>query len=111
MSANSKCNTTSPVGLRCCRANERLYASTETIYAALYVLPRGTLRQARKARRPRARGTDRRDHIPTMTSIAARPVEINARTVPSHWEGDRLKGSRNGSVLAPWWSERPAWSS
>ena len=38
--------------------------STETIYAALYVLPRGTLRsalltalrQARKTRRPRARG-------------------------------------------------------
>lgn len=47
--------------------------SVETIYAALYVLPRGALRsellaalrQARKARRPRARGTDRRGQIPT----------------------------------------------
>ena len=41
------------------------HLSAETIYAALYVLPRGALRsellaalrQARKARRPRARGT------------------------------------------------------
>ena len=43
----------------------RKQLSTETIYVGLYVLPRGTLRsellaalrQARKARRPRARGT------------------------------------------------------
>ncbi|MBU6483052.1 MAG: helix-turn-helix domain-containing protein, partial [Nitrospirae bacterium] len=54
--------------------------SAETIYAGLYVLPRGTLRsellaalrQARKARRPRARGTDRRGQIPNMTPIAER---------------------------------------
>jgi IS30 family transposase len=51
----------------------RKQLSPETIYAGLYVLPRGTLRtellavlrQARKARRPRARGTDRRGQIPT----------------------------------------------
>ena len=56
--------------------------SIETIYAGLYVLPRGSLRsalltalrQARKARRPRARGTDRRGQIPHMTPIAERPV-------------------------------------
>jgi IS30 family transposase len=56
--------------------------SAETIYVALYVLPRGTLRtellaarrQARKARRPRARGKDRRGQIPNMTPIAGRPV-------------------------------------
>lgn len=49
------------------------HVSTETIYAALYVLPRGALRsellaalrQARKARRPRSRGTDRRGRSPT----------------------------------------------
>jgi len=38
------------------------HLSAETIYTRLYVLPRGALRcarrQARKARRPRARGTD-----------------------------------------------------
>jgi len=81
--------------------------STETIYAGLYVLPRGTLRtellsalrQAHKTRRPRARGTDRRGQIPNMTPIAARPAEVVPRTVPGHWEGDLLKGARNGSAV------------
>ena len=48
------------------------HLSVETIYVGLYVLPRGALRrelmaalrQARKARRPRARGTDRRGRSP-----------------------------------------------
>ena len=81
--------------------------STETIYAALYVLPRGTLRtellatlrQARKARRPRSRGTDRRGQLPNLTPIAERPPEVASRTVPGHWEGDLLKGARNGSAV------------
>ena len=87
--------------------DRRKRLSAETIYAALYVLPRGTLRtellaalrQARKARRPRTRGTDRRGHIPNMTSIADRPAEVAARTVPGHWEGDLIKGARNGSAV------------
>jgi IS30 family transposase len=81
--------------------------STETIYAALYVLPRGALRsellaalrQARKARRSRARGTDRRGQLPHITPIAERPAEVATRTVPGHWEGDLLKGARNGSAV------------
>ena len=81
--------------------------SAETIYAGLYVLPRGALRsellaalrQARKARRPRARGTDRRGQIPNMTPIAERPAEVAPRTVPGHWEGDLIKGARNGSAV------------
>lgn len=81
--------------------------STETIYAGLYVLPRGTLRsellaalrQARTARWPRSRGTDRRGHIPNMTPIAARPADVASRTIPGHWEGDLLKGARNASAV------------
>jgi IS30 family transposase len=81
--------------------------SAETIYVALYVLPRGALRsellaalrQARKARRPRARGRDRRGQIPNMTLIAERPAEVATRTVPGHWEGDLIKGARNGSAV------------
>ena len=81
--------------------------SAETIYAGLYVLPRGALRsellaalrQARNARRPRSRGTDRRGRIPNMTPIAARPAEVATRTVPGHWEGDFIKGARNGSAV------------
>jgi len=85
----------------------RKHLSTETIYAALYVLPRGNLRselltalrQARKARRPRSRGTDRRGQLLNMTSIADRPAEVASRTVPGHWEGDLIKGARNGSAV------------
>lgn len=81
--------------------------STETIYAALYVLPRGSLRtellaalrQARQARRPRSRGTDRRGQLSNMTLIADRPPEVASRLVPGHWEGDLLKGARNGSAV------------
>ena len=82
--------------------------SPETIYAGIYVLPRGALRsellaalrQARKARRPRARRTDRRGQIPNMTPIAARPAEVATRAVPGHWEGDLIKGARNGSAVS-----------
>ena len=85
----------------------RKHLSAETIYAGLYVLPRGALRtellaalrQAHKVRRPRARGADRRDHIPNMTPIAASPAEVGIRTVPGHWEGDLLKGARNGAAV------------
>jgi len=83
------------------------HLSAETIYVALYVLPRGALRsellsalrQARNARRPRARGTDRRGQIPNMTPIDERPAEVATRTVPGHWEGDLIKGARNGSAV------------
>ena len=85
----------------------RKQLSTETIYVGLYVLPRGTLRsellaalrQARKARRPRARGVDRRGQIPTMPPIAERPAEVGTRTVPGHGEGDLIKGARTGSAV------------
>ena len=85
----------------------RKHLSTETIYVGLSVLPRGALRsellaalrQARKARRPRARGTDRRGQIPHMTPLAERPAEIATRAVPGHWEGDLIKGARNGSAV------------
>ena len=84
---------------------ETIYAGL--IYAGLYVLPRGTqrsallatLRQARKAPRPRARGTDRRGQISNMTPMVERLAEIATRTVPGHWEGDLIKGDRNGLAV------------
>jgi IS30 family transposase len=84
-----------------------LQVSHETIYTAIYAMPRGELRseliaclrQSRKSRRPRARGEDRRGTIPNMTSIHDRPAEIEERLVPGHWEGDLIKGARNASAI------------
>ncbi|MGK2914263.1 MAG: IS30 family transposase [Porticoccaceae bacterium] len=85
----------------------RLQVSHETIYTALYALPRGALRseliaclrRARKRRRPRARGEDRRGAIPNRTSIHLRPPEIDERVIPGHWEGDLIKGASNASAI------------
>ena len=92
---------------RACPDDRRKQLSTETIDVGLYVLPRGTLkselltalRQARKARRPWARGVDRRGQIPKMPPIAERPAEVGTRTVPGHGEGDLIKGARTGSAV------------
>lgn len=81
--------------------------SHETIYLALYALPRGELRKALlgqlrqgcKARRPRSRGQDRRGGLRHMTSIHDRPAEVADREVPGHWEGDLIKGAGNRSAV------------
>lgn len=81
--------------------------SHETIYAAIYIVPRGELRrtligclrQHRKVRRRRYRSGEKRGQIPNPTPIAARPAEVEARLVPGHWEGDVLKGRANGSAV------------
>jgi IS30 family transposase len=85
----------------------RRRACHESIYVALYALPRGELRrslldclrQGRQARRPRSRGADRRGFVPDDLRIAARPEEIAERLIPGHWEGDLLKGAGNRSAV------------
>jgi len=79
----------------------------ETIYAAIYAMPRGELRTeviallrfCHNKRRPRARGKDRRGKIPNAVSIHDRPAEIAERLVPGHWEGDLIKGKFNRSSV------------
>jgi transposase, IS30 family len=79
----------------------------ETIYKAIYLQPRGALRQelisalrqGRSARKPRSQGKDRRSQIPDMKSIHVRPQEIEKRLVPGHWEGDLIKGAGNRSSV------------
>lgn len=81
--------------------------SHETIYQALYVLPRGELRKAllaclrqgRGGRRPRSRGQDRRGQIADAVSVHERPPEIEDRLIPGHWEGDLIKGAYNRSAV------------
>jgi IS30 family transposase len=82
--------------------------SHETLYQALYGLPRGAvlrsellgcLRQGRTTRRRRARGQDRRGQSANLTPIQARPRVIEDRVAPGHWEGDLIKGSFNRSAV------------
>lgn len=83
------------------------HVSHETIYNAIYALPRGELRrdliaclrQGKSNRMPRSRGTDRRGQIPEMVSIHVRPPEVNDRVMPGHWEGDLIKGAGNQSAV------------
>ena len=85
----------------------KLSVSHETIYCALYAMPRGTLRselvgllrKSHKTRLPRARGSARAGGLPNMTSIHLRPPEVAARLVPGHWEGDLIKGAMNRSSV------------
>jgi IS30 family transposase len=82
--------------------------SYETIYTALYTMPRGHLRSSllalmrrrHRARRPR-RGKDGRakPSIQEMTLIDLRPVEVQMRLIPGHWEGDLIIGRGNLSQV------------
>ena len=84
-----------------------LRASHETIYNLIYAQPRGELkrelvsclRMARAKRWPRSRGEDRRGQISELLSIHVRPPEATDRQLPGHWEGDLIKGAKNGSAV------------
>ena len=81
--------------------------SHETIYSAVYMVPRGelrsqiigALRQSHAKRLPRARGTARKGNIADLVPLSERPVEADSREVPGHWEGDFIKGARNASAI------------
>jgi transposase, IS30 family len=81
--------------------------SHETIYQAIYVLPKGELRrdligllrQGRKLRRPRSQGKDRRGALPNMVSVHERPACVLTRQLPGDWEGDLIKGAGNASAI------------
>jgi transposase, IS30 family len=83
------------------------YVSHETIYCAIYAMPRGTLRselvsqlcRSRSGRRPRRKDSSRSTRVPEMTPIALRPPEVAARIVPGHWEGDLIKGAGGRSAI------------
>lgn len=80
--------------------------SHETIYQALYVQTRGSLRAdlhrklslKRSYRIPqgRARGPGR---LQGAFTISERPAEVADRAVPGHWEGDLIQGPGNRSAI------------
>lgn len=81
--------------------------SHETIYAAIYAMPRGQLRselvrllrKSHAGRLPRARGSSRFTSVQNMTPIGLRPPEVNSRMAPGHWEADLIKGAGNASAV------------
>jgi IS30 family transposase len=81
--------------------------SHETIYQALYVQSRGSLRKdlyrqlsTHRARR-RPRSGPRRNTSPYREAfkIAERPAEVADRAVPGHWEGDLVLGTGGTSAV------------
>jgi IS30 family transposase len=80
----------------------------ETIYRALYVQARGTLkreltrhlrkgRSRRYARSQSSRGQGQ-GQLTGMVTISERPPEVDWRAVPGHWGGDLLLGKRPSAI-------------
>ena len=90
------------------RMPDPVQLSAETIYTALYAMPRGQLRasllaltrrghQARRTQRRKA--GPRKPPIPDMVLIDQRPLEVQMRLIPGHWEGDLIIGKGNRSQV------------
>lgn len=83
------------------------HVSHQTIYTAIYAMPRGGLkrslarylRRQRTQRKPLPQHAERRGRLPNLPSIHTRPSEVAERVLPGHWEGDLIIGARNASAV------------
>lgn len=85
-----------------------MWVSHETIYKGIFIQSKGVLnkelrkhlRSKRMMRRPKNARIDThpRGQIIDPVSIKDRPLEIEERMVPGHWEGDLISGSHNTHI-------------
>lgn len=91
---------------------EDMQVSHETIYQALYVQGKGSLREeltvvkalrtGRTTRRPHSKLPSRRGDKPWIgdgDKITDRPAEVADRAVPGHWEADLVMGAGNKTAV------------
>ena len=87
--------------------DDSMQISHEAIYQALYVQGRGALRRelsaclrsGRALRVPQARTRGRgKKFVTDEVMISARPVEVEDRAVPGHWEGDLIIGLDSSAI-------------
>ena len=84
----------------------------EAIYQYIYVLPKGSLKKElveglrrghkyrRLSKKKQSEFDETRGKIADMLSIHERPVEVEDRTIPGHWESDLIIGKYKQSALA-----------
>jgi IS30 family transposase len=87
--------------------DESMRISHEAIYQSLYIEGRGALkrelvwclRTGRALRAPRERSRRKAwAHVTPEVLISERPVEVEDRAVPGHWEGDLLIGLERSAI-------------
>jgi transposase, IS30 family len=83
--------------------DQTMRVRAETIYRGLFagLLGRkdGKLRTGRTRRKKRRRGVANPSQIKNMRLIHQRPVRINERRTPGHWEGDLIIGGGQSGAI------------
>ena len=86
--------------------DQTMQVSHETIYQALYVQTRGSLRAdlvqklslKRKQRVPHTADRTKSSPYKEAFKISERPAEVQDRAVPGHWEGDLIIGADGTAI-------------
>lgn len=91
----------------CFPDNPAMTPCPETIYQAIYIQAKGTLRKelaslmrhGKTRRRPALSRTTRPRFRDPMIMISDRPATVEDRAIPGHWEGDLIIGKADKSAI------------